>query len=205
MQRLDQYRGKTTFVITTDHGRGRGLTGWKSHGEKIPESENIWIGVLGPDTPALGEGTQTTSVTQSQVAATVAAALGENFAKAMPGVAAPIAGAIRSAAGSLEVNLDRARLMELLGRTPSAPPPVAPERVETADLGDVVREKVTYAVEADERRARVRVRAQGQGPFPAVLCHHQHGGEFQVGKDGPAGWARRPTSTTRSSSRAGAT
>jgi len=192
MQRLDQYRGKTTFVITTDHGRGRGLTGWKSHGEKIPESENIWIGVLGPDTPALGEGTQTTSVTQSQVAATVAAALGENFAKAMPGVAAPIAGAIRSAAGSLEVNLDRARLMELLGRTPSAPPPVAPERVETADLGDVVREKVTYAVEAAERVPAYVFVPKGKGPFPAVLCHHQHAGEFQVGKDGPAGLGSTP-------------
>jgi len=184
---MDQYRGKTTFVITTDHGRGGGLTGWKSHGEKIPESENIWIGVLGPDTPALGEGTQTTSVTQSQVGATVAAALGENFAKAMPGVAAPIAGAIRSAAGSLEVNLDRARLMELLGRTPSAPPPLAPALVDTADLGDVVREKVTYAVEADERVPAYVFVPKGKGPFPAVLCHHQHGGEFSVGKDGPAG------------------
>jgi dienelactone hydrolase len=167
MQRLDQYRGKTTFVITTDHGRGRGLTGWKSHGEKIPESENIWIGVLGPDTPARWARTpQATSVTQSQVAATVAAALGENSPKAMPGVAAPIAGAIRSAAGSLEVNLDRARLMELLGRTPSAPPPVAAERVETADLGDVVREKVTYAVEAAERVPAYVFVPQGQGPFP---------------------------------------
>ena len=113
MQDLDQYRGKTTFVITTDHGRGTGLTGWKSHGEKIPESENIWIGVLGPDTPPLGESTEARTVTQSQVAATVAAALGEDFVKAMPGVAAPITGAIRSAAGSREVRLDRARLMEL--------------------------------------------------------------------------------------------
>ncbi|HEV7501697.1 MAG TPA: hypothetical protein VGQ33_16895, partial [Vicinamibacteria bacterium] len=187
MQGIDQYRGKTTFVITTDHGRGQGLTGWKSHGEKIPESENIWIGVLGPDTPPLGESTETKTVTQSQVAATVAAALGENFAKAMPGVAAPIAGAIRSAAGSREVKLDRARLMELFGRTPPAPPPLAPERVETVDLGDVVREKVTYAVEADERVPAFVFVPKGQGPFPAVLCHHQHGGEFQVGKDGPAG------------------
>jgi len=192
MQDIDQYRGKTTFVITTDHGRGHGLTEWKSHGEKIPESENIWIGVLGPDTPPLGESTEARLVTQSQVAATVAAALGENFVKAMPGVAAPIAGAIRSAAGSREVKLDRARLMELLGRTPSAPPPLAPERVETVDLGDVVREKVTYAVEADERVPAFVFVPKGKGPFPAVLCHHQHGGEFAVGKDGPAGLGSTP-------------
>ena len=192
MQGIDQYRGKTTFVITTDHGRGSGLTGWKSHGEKIPESENIWIGVLGPDTPALGESTPATAVTQSQVAPTVAAALGENFAQAVPGVAAPIAGAVRPAAGSPEVRLDRARLLELLGRTPPAPPPLAPKRVETVDLGDVVREKVTYAVEADERVPAFVFIPKGTGPFPAVLCHHQHGGEFHVGKDGPAGLGSTP-------------
>src|SRR4029077_15221221 len=84
------------------------------------------------------------------------------------------------------------RLMELLGRTPSAPPPLAPERVETADLGDVVREKVTYAVEADERVPAYVFVPKGKGPFPAVLCHHQHGGEFQVGKDGPAGLGSTP-------------
>jgi dienelactone hydrolase len=192
MQDIDQYRGQTTFVITTDHGRGRGLTGWKSHGEKIPESENIWIGILGPDTPPLGESTEARTVTQSQVAATVAAALGEDFVKAMPGVAAPIAGAIRSAAGSREVKLDRARLMELLGRTPPAPPPLAPERTETLDLGDVVREKVTYAVEGDERVPAFVFVPKGKGPFPAVLCHHQHAGEFAVGKDGPAGLGSTP-------------
>jgi dienelactone hydrolase len=187
MQRIDQYRGKTTFVITTDHGRGRGLAGWKSHGEKIPESENIWIGVLGPDTPALGERTQTAPVTQSQVAPTVAAALGENLARGIPGTAAPIAAALGEGAAVAEVKLDRARLLELMGHTPAAPPPLAPERLESVDLGDVVREKVTYAVEAGERVPAFVFVPKGTGPFPAVLCHHQHGGEFQVGKDGPAG------------------
>jgi dienelactone hydrolase len=192
MQRLDQYRGKTTFVITTDHGRGRGLTGWKSHGEKVPESENIWIGVLGPDTPPLGERSQTATVTQSQVAATVAAALGENLVKAMPGVAGPIAGALGPGAPAPEVRLDRTRLLALLGRTPPAPPPLAAERVETVDLGDVRREKVTYAVEPGERVPAYVFVPKGPGPFPAVLCHHQHGGEFAVGKDGPAGLGSTP-------------
>src|SRR6185436_20377329 len=64
---------------------------------------------------------------------------------------------------------------------------LAPALVDTADLGDAVREKVTYAVEADERVPAYVFVPKGKGPFPAVLCHHQHGGEFSVGKDGPAG------------------
>ena len=94
MQGMDEYRGRTTFVVTTDHGRGKAPVEWKSHGEKIPASRNIWIAVMGPDTPALGERTQTGTVTQSQVAPTVAAFLGEDFAGAIPGVAHPITGAL---------------------------------------------------------------------------------------------------------------
>jgi dienelactone hydrolase len=194
MQRMDEYRGRTTFVLTTDHGRGRGLTEWKSHGEKIPESQDIWIGALGPDTPPLGERTQTATVTQSQVAATVAAALGEDFAKAMPGVAGGMAAVLggRAEPASAEVNLDRAHLLELLGRTPPSAPPLAPERIETVDLGDVVREKVTYAVEPGERVPAFVFLPKGSGRHPAVLCHHQHAGQYQVGKDGPAGLGSTP-------------
>jgi len=94
MQRMDEYRGRTTFVITTDHGRGSAPVEWKSHGAKIPASENIWVAVMGPDTKALGERAQTGTITQSQVAATVAAALGEDFAGAFAGVARPIDGAL---------------------------------------------------------------------------------------------------------------
>jgi hypothetical protein len=90
LQAMPRYQGKTSLVITTDHGRGDGLPGWTGHGAKVDGAENIWIAVLGPDTPALGERAQVAAVTQSQVAATVAALLGEDFAAAMPGVAAPI-------------------------------------------------------------------------------------------------------------------
>lgn len=93
MQVMDEYRGRTTFVVTTDHGRGSAPVEWKSHGEKIPASANIWIAVMGPDTPVMGERTAGT-VTQSQVAPTVAAALGEDFARAIAGVARPIDGAL---------------------------------------------------------------------------------------------------------------
>jgi hypothetical protein len=81
MQSMPAYRGSTTFIITTDHGRGSGLTEWKEHGEEQKGSENIWIAAIGPDTPALGERHGAPQVVQAQIAATVAAFLGEDFRK----------------------------------------------------------------------------------------------------------------------------
>jgi arylsulfatase A-like enzyme len=78
-QSLPRYRDKTTFIITTDHGRGTDNVAWKSHGQAIKGSGSIWLAVIGPDTPALGERANCEPVTQNQVAATVAAFLGEDF------------------------------------------------------------------------------------------------------------------------------
>jgi hypothetical protein len=94
MQSMPEYRGQTTFIITTDHGRGSGLTEWKDHGAQQKGSENIWIAVIGPDTPGLGERINTEAVTQSQIAATVAALLGKDYRKAVPAAAPPLAGII---------------------------------------------------------------------------------------------------------------
>jgi hypothetical protein len=89
-QSLPQYRDKTTMIITADHGRGTGPSGWRDHGEKIAGAEGDWIAVLGPDTPPLGERKQTEAHTQSQIAATIAALLGENFHEAFPNTGAAI-------------------------------------------------------------------------------------------------------------------
>jgi hypothetical protein len=94
MQAMPQYRGNTTFIITTDHGRGSGLTEWKEHGVKEKGSENVWIAVLGPDTAPLGERTHIAPVTQSQIAATVAALVGKDYHHDVPQAALPIAAAI---------------------------------------------------------------------------------------------------------------
>src|SRR5439155_20725163 len=83
-QSLPQYRDKTTFILTADHGRGSGLVDWKKHGEKIANSQSDWIAVIGPDTPPVGERTQTEPHTQSQIAATIAALLGEDYHTAVP-------------------------------------------------------------------------------------------------------------------------
>jgi hypothetical protein len=82
MQAIPEYRDQTTFIITADHGRGSGLEQWKEHGVEQKGSENIWIGVIGPDTPALGERKNTVVVVQASIAATIAAFLGKDFTQA---------------------------------------------------------------------------------------------------------------------------
>ena len=86
VQSVPEYRGTTTLVFSTDHGRGEGESSWRTHGKGTPESKYMWMAFLGPDTPALGERKKIEPVTQSQIAATVAALLGEDYAGAKPGV-----------------------------------------------------------------------------------------------------------------------
>jgi bisphosphoglycerate-independent phosphoglycerate mutase (AlkP superfamily) len=90
MQAMSEYRGQTTFIITTDHGWGSGLEEWKEHGVDGKGSENIWIAIMGPDTAALGARANTTAVTQAEIAATVAKFLGKDFNQAAPKAAPPL-------------------------------------------------------------------------------------------------------------------
>ena len=87
LQALPEYKDQTTLIISTDHGRGSGPVEWKDHGVEEKGSENIWIAVLGPDTPPLGERRQVGEVTQAQIAATIAALLGEDFRSYKPAAA----------------------------------------------------------------------------------------------------------------------
>jgi hypothetical protein len=90
VQSLSQYRNNTTLIFLPDHGRGEAPVEWKSHGQKVPDSKFIWMGFLGPDTKALGERSKVPPVTQSQIAATVAALLGEDYAASVPQAGKPI-------------------------------------------------------------------------------------------------------------------
>ena len=81
-------RDSTTLIVTTDHGRGDGDR-WSEHGAEIEGSERIWIAVMGPGVPSLGV-RQNMPSTQSQVAATVAAALGYDWNTAEPRAAAAL-------------------------------------------------------------------------------------------------------------------
>ena len=87
-QSMPEYANRTALVLTTDHGRGEGHD-WTTHGEKVPAAERIWMAVMGPGVPASGLRSNVT-VTQSQIAATVAALLGEDYRAAQPNAAPPL-------------------------------------------------------------------------------------------------------------------
>ena len=94
VQEHPKYANQTSFVVTTDHGRGDGRDGWKSHGTNYPGSDLIWIAAMGPDTAPRGvvRGVQ---ATQSQVAATVAALLGEDFVSTSPKIGSVLPGVVK--------------------------------------------------------------------------------------------------------------
>ena len=97
LQSMNQYRGRTTLVVAVDHGRGRTLEDWTSHGQKHPGSDEVWLAAMGPDTAPLGERKNIPEITQSQIAATVAALLGQDYHGAVPKSGEPIADLLPSA------------------------------------------------------------------------------------------------------------
>lgn len=100
------YRGRTTLLVTTDHGRGdTGAEDWREHGTAayyakypddgpayvangIPASVDVWFAALGPAVmpgrPAPGA-----CATSAQMAASVMAALGVDWHGLGPDAAAP--------------------------------------------------------------------------------------------------------------------
>lgn len=90
MQAMPEYRGTTTFLLTTDHGRGRGPKQWKHHGATVNGADEVWLGALGPGVPALGERTDTGLVTQAQVASTIAQLLGFDWNAQRPHAGPPL-------------------------------------------------------------------------------------------------------------------
>ena len=91
VQSTPKYRNKTTLIITCDHGRGGTEKDWTDHGGWVTGAEYIWLAVVGPDTPALGERKNCGPIGQNQIAATLAAFLGEDYHATFPQTGAPIA------------------------------------------------------------------------------------------------------------------
>jgi len=94
IQSMPEYRGTTTLIVSTDHGRGDAPIEWRTHKAAVKGSEYIWIAAIGPDTPALGERTNIPSVSQGQIAATLARAAGEDYVATVPRAAPPIDGVV---------------------------------------------------------------------------------------------------------------
>lgn len=80
IQNDPQYKNKTTMVIMTDHGRGvYPKVNWKSHSVNTPNSDEIWIAAIGPDTPALGEVKQEGQTYAMQIARTLVEIMGFEY------------------------------------------------------------------------------------------------------------------------------
>ncbi len=73
---LPEYRGRTTLIVTTDHGRGLTPANWTDHGEEVAGSEQIWLAVIGPYTPDQGEVATPGEVHQANIAGTLLSCLG---------------------------------------------------------------------------------------------------------------------------------
>jgi hypothetical protein len=95
VQSLDSHRDRTTLVLTTDHGRGVTPRDWAEHDAGIEGCQDIWIAVIGPDTPPRGELSNAQAVHQSDVAATVLRMLGLDYREFDPEAGPPIAAAFK--------------------------------------------------------------------------------------------------------------
>lgn len=96
LQSMETYRGKSTVIITTDHGRGKSLDDWPSHGGNVPGSDETWIAVLGPDTPAHGEIADAPDYSQSHIASTILAFYGLDYRDFNSQASPPIAEALEN-------------------------------------------------------------------------------------------------------------
>ncbi len=80
LQQDPVYRGRTTLLITTDHGRGsEEPRQWRDHSRHVPGSDQVWLAAIGPDSPALGEVALPMQIYQQQIAQTIAQLLGCTF------------------------------------------------------------------------------------------------------------------------------
>jgi hypothetical protein len=79
VQTTQGYKNNTTFIITSDHGRGGKKNNWTSHGKLIKGSSQTWLAVLGPKIKPLGEVKEEGQLYQQQLAQTIAQVLGEDF------------------------------------------------------------------------------------------------------------------------------
>jgi hypothetical protein len=52
IESIKEYRGRTTLIVTSDHGRGSTIADWSDHGRSVDGADKIWLAVTGPDTLA---------------------------------------------------------------------------------------------------------------------------------------------------------
>ena len=79
VQTTPAYKDNTTFLITTDHGRGSRDKNWTSHSSFIRGSSQTWLAMIGPNLHPLGELKEGQQLYQEQIANMIAGLVGEKF------------------------------------------------------------------------------------------------------------------------------
>jgi dienelactone hydrolase len=88
--------------------------------------------------------------------------------------------------------MDVRSLINLIGPKPRRCP-LNPIILDEVDCGSHIRQTVEYAREESERvKSFVLLPKNTSGPRPAILAHHQHAGQFDVGKSEVVGLAGNP-------------
>lgn len=90
LQADPQYRGKTTLIVTTDHGRGKTATDWGRHGKDVAGADEIWLAIASPDSQRRGLWRDGPPLYQNQIAATIASLFGLSYREQNPSAGAPI-------------------------------------------------------------------------------------------------------------------
>jgi hypothetical protein len=78
------YKNNTTFIITTDHGRGNKTQTWPKHNMFTKGSSNTWLLALGKNIAANGEAKNSPEIFAEQIAQTVATLAGFTFTSTHP-------------------------------------------------------------------------------------------------------------------------
>jgi len=86
VQTTPGYKNNTSFIITTDHGRGNNSRHWSGHGLFITGSSQTWFAMMGPHIDPLGERKEKEQFYTKQFASTIAKLTGEEFSPTIASV-----------------------------------------------------------------------------------------------------------------------
>ena len=90
LQSQPEYRGRTSLLITTDHGRGRTIADWTDHGRDVPGASETWMAFVSPSMARRGEWRDHPPLTAAQAAATLITWMGMDWKAFDPAAAPPV-------------------------------------------------------------------------------------------------------------------
>jgi predicted AlkP superfamily pyrophosphatase or phosphodiesterase len=76
-QQDSYYKGKTTFIISTDHGRGTvPIDDWRNHGTEVEGADEVWLMMYGNEIKSNGEMITNEELYSTQIVDEIEAILG---------------------------------------------------------------------------------------------------------------------------------